>query len=67
MDLEARNFWEQGWKATPAPAAPTQAKLIPIISTTSDPVTLARLYMQHWPVQENIIRDWLITLRIGGP
>jgi hypothetical protein len=59
LDLDARNFWEQGWKATPAPATPTQAKLIPIVSTasTADPVALARLYMQRWPVQENIIRD----------
>jgi hypothetical protein len=66
LDLDARNFWEQGWKAPPAPATPTQAKLIPIVSTasTADPVALARLYMQRWPVQENIIRDWLITLGI---
>jgi hypothetical protein len=64
LDLDARNFWEQEWTPTPAPATPTQAKLIPIVSTTSasDPVALARLYMQRWPVQENIIRDWLITL-----
>jgi hypothetical protein len=66
LDLDARNFWEQGWQATPAPGTPTQAKLIPIVSTasTSDPVALARLYMRRWPVQENIIRDWLITLGI---
>ena len=66
LDLDARNFWEQGWTPTPAPARPTQAKLIPIVSTasTSDPVVLARLYMHRWPVQENIIRDWLITLGI---
>jgi hypothetical protein len=66
LDLDARNFWEQGWTPTPAPATPTQAKLIPIVSTasTSDPVVLARLYMHRWPVQENIIRDWLITLGI---
>jgi len=66
LDLDARNFWEPGWKATPAPATPTQAKLIPIVSTasTADPVALARLYMQRWPVQENSIRDWLITLGI---
>jgi hypothetical protein len=59
LDLDARNFWEQGWTPTPAPAMPTQAKLIPIVSTTStsDPVALARLYMQRWPVQENSIRD----------
>ncbi|MFL5665331.1 MAG: hypothetical protein ACJ8BW_28895 [Ktedonobacteraceae bacterium] len=64
LDLDARNFWVQEW--TPASATPTQAKLIPIVSTTStsDPVALARLYMQRWPVQENIIRDWLITLGI---
>jgi hypothetical protein len=66
LDLDARNFWEQEWTPTPAPATPTQAKLIPIVSTTStaDPVALAQLYMQRWPVQENIIRDWLITLGI---
>jgi hypothetical protein len=66
LDLDARNFWEQEWKATPAPVTPTQAKLIPIVSTasTADPASLARLYMQRWPVQENIIRDWLITLGI---
>jgi hypothetical protein len=66
LDLDARNFWEQGWTPTPAPATPIQAKLIPIVSTTStsDPVALARLYSQRWPLQENIIRDWLITLGI---
>ena len=66
LDLDDRNFWEQEWTPTPAPATPTQAKLIPIVSTTStsDPVGLARLYTQRWPVQENIIRDWLITLGI---
>lgn len=66
LGLEARNFWKEGWTPTPAPATPTQAKLIPIVSTTStsDPVALARLYSQRWPVQENIIRDWLITLGI---
>ncbi len=66
LDLDARNFWEQGWTPTPAPATPTQAKLIPIVSTTStsDPVALARLYSQRWPLQENSIRDWLITLGI---
>jgi hypothetical protein len=47
LDLDARTFWEQEWTPTAAPATPTQAKLIPIVSTTStsDPVALARLSM----------------------
>jgi hypothetical protein len=50
--------------ATAAPAPPTQAKLIPIVSTAEvgDAVTLARLYSARWPQQENIIRDWLLPL-----
>ena len=61
---DARDWWEEGWEATPAPAAPTQPKLIPIVSTaeTRDAVELARLYIARWPQQENVIRDWLLPL-----
>src|SRR3954452_6278642 len=60
----ARRWWDSAWVATAAPAAPTQPKLIPIVSTaeTHDAVALARLYIARWPVQENIIRDWLLPL-----
>jgi hypothetical protein len=28
----------------------------------ADPVALAQLYRQRWPVQENILKDWLLPL-----
>ncbi len=48
------------------PAAPTQATLIPIVTTaaTCDAVALAEAYTARWPQQENIIRDFLIPLGI---
>jgi len=54
------------WVATPKPATPTTAKLIPIVATAEvgDAPTLARTYFQRWPLQENIIRDFLIPLGI---
>jgi hypothetical protein len=64
LPTDQRGWWEEGWLATAAPAPPTQPKLIPIVSTAEvgDAVTLARLYMQRWPVQENSIKDWLLPL-----
>jgi len=61
---DAQRWWEPEWVATPLPAAPTQPKLIPIVTTaeTCDAVTLAQLYTARWPQQENIIRDFLIPL-----
>jgi hypothetical protein len=52
------------WQATPLPAAPTQPKLIPIVTTApeADPVELARAYIGRWPAQENVIKDWLLPL-----
>ena len=46
------------------PAAPTQPKIIPIVSTaeTRGAVALVQLYTARWPQQENIIRDFLIPL-----
>jgi hypothetical protein len=54
--------WREGWKAQPSPAAPTTVKLIPIV-TTAEAVNageLAQTYIRRWPVQENIIRDFLL-------
>ncbi len=64
LPRDQRGWWEDGWVATAAPAPPTQPKLIPIVSTAEvgDAVTLARVYMRRWPVQENSIKDWLLPL-----
>jgi len=61
---EEHPWWEPGWQATPASAPPLQAKLIPIVSTAEgiDAVELAETYTQRWPLQENIIRDFLLPL-----
>ena len=60
----AARWWEPGWQAPPAPAVPTTAHLIPIVSTapTTDAVALAALYTRRWPCQENVIRDWLLPV-----
>jgi hypothetical protein len=57
-------WWQEGWQPTPAPAAPTEPKLIPIVTTApcADALELARAYIHRWPAQENVIRDWLIPL-----
>ena len=57
-------WWQADWKAAPTPATPTTAKLIPIVTTadTVDAVALAQTYTRRWPVQENIIRDYLLPL-----
>jgi hypothetical protein len=43
-----------------------EPKLIPIVTTATeaDAVELVQTYTRRWPVQENIIRDWLIPLGI---
>ena len=65
-DEEVRKpaWWQAEWKAEPTPAAPITAKLIPIVTTadTVDAVELAQTYTWRWPVQENIIRDFLVPL-----
>ncbi len=57
-------WWQAGWQATPAPAMPTEPKLIPIVTTAEqiDAVTLARTYIHRWPAQENVIKDFLLPL-----
>jgi hypothetical protein len=66
MDEEVRkpDWWQTDWKAEPTPATPTLAKLIPIVTTadTVNAVELAQTYTRRWPVQENIIRDFLLPL-----
>lgn len=64
LEGEARWWWEPGWVATPAPAPPTEAKLIPVVTTAAemDPLLLAQTYFHRWPAQENAIRDFLIPL-----
>jgi hypothetical protein len=52
-DEEVRKpaWWQAEWKAEPTPAAPTTAKLIPIVTTadTVDAVELAQTYTRRWP------------------
>ena len=63
-DVRKSAWWQADWKAEPTPATPTTAKLIPIVTTaeTVDAVELAQTYTRRWPVQENIIRDFLLPL-----
>jgi hypothetical protein len=69
MDEDVRKpaWWQAEWKAEPTPAAPTTARLIPIVTTadTVDAVELAQTYTRRWPVQENIIRDFLVPLGLN--
>jgi len=64
VSLQTPYWWQEGWQPTAMPAQATQAKLIPIVSTseTVDAVALARLYIQRWPLQENVIRDFLLPV-----
>jgi hypothetical protein len=57
-------WWQEGWQATPAPAPPTEPKLIPIVTTAEqiDALALARAYIHRWPAQENVIKDFLLPL-----
>jgi hypothetical protein len=43
--------WREGWKAQPSPAAPTTAKLIPIVTTAKavNAGELAQTYIRRWP------------------
>jgi len=57
-------WWQENWQAEPTKAEPTTAKLIPIVTTAPhiDAVDLAQTYIRRWPVQENVIRDYLLPL-----
>ena len=64
LDPTDTAWYREGWTATPAPAAPTAPKLIPIVTTAAslDAADLARTYFNRWPQQENVIKDWLLPL-----
>lgn len=57
-------WWRENWHAEPAKAEVTTAKLIPIVTTAPhiDAVELAQTYIRRWPLQENVIRDYLLPL-----
>jgi hypothetical protein len=57
-------WWQEGWQATPAPAPPTEPKLIPLVTTAEeiDALQLAQTYLHRWPAQENVIKDFLLPL-----
>jgi hypothetical protein len=57
-------WWQQGWQATPAPAQPTEPKLIPIVTTAEqiDALQVAQTYIRSFPAQENVIKDFLLPL-----
>ncbi len=61
---ESWYWWRQDWVATPTPAAPTEARLIPIVTTAAsvDPVELVHVYTHRWPAQENNLRDFLLAV-----
>jgi len=67
---DQRTWWREGWQATAAPAKETTAKLIPIVTTEKtqplDAIDLAQTYIHRWPVQENIIKDYLLPLGLAG-
>ncbi|HEY1348279.1 MAG TPA: hypothetical protein VGF67_01480 [Ktedonobacteraceae bacterium] len=50
-------WWQEDWQAKP-----TTAKLIPIVTTASriDAMELAQTYIRRWPLQENVIKDFLL-------
>jgi len=64
LDPADTAWYREGWTATPALAAPTELKLIPIVTTATDvdAAALARTYFDRWPQQENVIKDWLLPL-----
>ncbi len=65
-DLEGTSllWWKPGWIAPPTSAAPTEPRLIPIVTTASscDPIELVQVYTHRWPAQENNLRDYLLAL-----
>ncbi len=65
ISLNSELWWiQEGWQATPTPATPVTPKLIPIVSTAEEAnaVELAQTYIHRWPVQENVIKDFLWPL-----
>ncbi len=57
-------WWDDGWEAEPTKAEPTTAQLIPMVTTASplDAGALAQPSIRRWPVQEKVIKDFLLPL-----
>jgi hypothetical protein len=57
-------WWRENWQAKATKAEPTTARLLPIVTTAPhiDAVELAQTYIRRWPLQENVIRDYLLPL-----
>lgn len=57
-------WWRENWQAEPTKSEPTTPKLIPIVTTAPhiDAVELAQTYIRRWPLQENVIKDFLLPL-----
>ncbi len=68
LSLEEQAWWRDGWQGTAVPAKEKVARLIPIVRTetapTIDAVELSQTYSHRWPVQENVIKDYV---RLLGP
>lgn len=58
------SWFADDWVATATAAVPTEPALVPIVTTAAqfDPSELAGTYRKRWPIQENVIRDWLLPL-----
>ncbi len=68
LTRESWCWWKPGWVAIPTPSAPTEPRLIPIVTTAAsvDPVELVQVYTHRWPAQENNLRDFLISLGLDA-
>jgi len=66
LSWEERDWRNAAWVATGWPGAPTAAKRIPSVGAAwlDEAASMARTYFQRWPLQENVIRDFLIPLGI---
>ena len=66
LDLRVALWYREGWTATAAPAAPSEPKLVPIVTMADDAdmdaASLASAYVDRWPRQENVVKDWVLPL-----
>ncbi len=62
-----RQWWEDGWQATAAPATQTTPKLIPIVTTaeTIDAVELAHTYIHRWPAQHGYAKEPVVNSELA--
>jgi hypothetical protein len=68
-DLEGKSrlWWRTGWVTSPAQAAPTEPKLIPIVTTASspNPLELVQVYTHCWPARQNNLQDLRLASGVG--